>query len=308
MSAGGDDCGVPTPQLSDRTVDDLVAGRPVSGEADLVAAIGVLAASARVAPPPPSTALAALLVDGGAPALTGVLSARRPARWAPGRRWATGGAVGIGAALLTLTGAAAAQALPSPLQAAVSGAVRALTPFELPGGRDQTPDRDIDPAPVAPGGVEMEQDVEEGRSDGLVTDGPDGGERTDEPDVRDDGEGRGADGGEDRDAAEDLGGDEGGDDAASADTPAGDDASEVGDSDIDRDTTGSGPYSEDSRGGGTDQDAPDQDAPDQDAPEDGGAAGPAEQGEPTGTDGLGGDGPVVSDPVADDPGAGAGET
>ena len=292
MSACGDDQSVSIPPLSERTIGDLVAGRDVSGEVDLVAALRLLAASAHVAPPAPSTALAALLADGATPVSTGVLPTHPPARWALGRRWVTGGAVGVGAALLALTGAAAAQALPAPLQQAVSGAVRALTPFELPGD-DQRAGRDDDPVPAGPGASGPEQDDREGGADGLGSDAPSGREDADEADVRDDREGDEGVGADGADTADDEAGDRGTDDDASADAPDEDGGSAGGDSDTDTDRDTAGDTVTDTTG--DEPDAEDSAGMDLDEPDGGGAASPSEDADPTG--------PGGSDPADDDSGA-----
>ena len=290
MSACGDDQSVSIPPLSERTIGDLVAGRDVSGEVDLVAALRLLAASAHVAPPAPSTALAALLADGVTPVPTGVLPTDQPARWALGRRWVTGGAVGVSAALLALTGAAAAQALPAPLQQAVSGAVRALTPFDLPGD-DQRAGRDDGPVPAGPGDSGPEQDGREGGADGPGSDAPSGREDADEADVREDSEGDEGAGADGADTAEDEARDRDTDEDVPADDPDEDGGSAGGDSDTDRDTTG------DTVTDTTDDDpdAGDSAGMDLDAPAGAGAADPSEDADPTG--------PGGSDPAGDDSGA-----
>ncbi|MBC7677569.1 MAG: hypothetical protein H7233_01050, partial [Pseudorhodobacter sp.] len=268
-----------SPRLSERTIGDLVAGRAVSGDDDLVAALRLLAAPAHVAPPTPSTALAALLADGVTPVPTGVLPTDQPARWALGRRWVTGGAVGVGAALLALTGAAAAQALPAPLQQAVSGAVRALTPFDLPGD-DQRAGRDDGPVPAGPGDSGPEQDGREGGAEGPGSDAPSGREDADEADVREDREGDEGAGADGADTAEDEVRDRGTDEDGGR---AGGDSATDTDRDTVTDTTGDDP------------DAGDNAGMDLDAPAGGGAADPSEDADPTG--------PGGSDPAGEDSGA-----
>ena len=263
MSTFHDDPGMQPARLSDRALDDLVAGRVVEGESGLVAAIAALAAAADVPAPAPSARLEALLAAGPVP----VLPANR--RSGP-QRWGARAAVAVCGGLLALMGAATAQALPGPVQDAVEGAVRALTPFELPGAGARTDPGGpgARPDPAAPGPADA------GGSSGAA--GQDSG-----PAVG----GELEDGATGRRAPGDDGGDEGGaaggvasgrddpeqpakdTDGSAADGPAGDGPAGDG-------PAGDGPVTGGPRADGPDSDGPDDvadgpatGAPDEDAPD-----------------------------------------
>ena len=190
----------PRAALDDRVVEALLAGRPVAGEAALTAAIGMLRAGEEQ--PVPSAALARLLASGVTPLPVA------PAV-APGRAvsWLVRGGVALGVVMTSLVGAAAAQALPAPLQRGVTAVVETLTSIDL----------DDEPAGPTDGGVEpvtgvpaSERPGLPGEDDGGASDGIDDGAAgddevggslddgdTDEPDGRDDGSDTGRDDRED---------------------------------------------------------------------------------------------------------------
>jgi hypothetical protein len=167
------------PTLDDTAAEAILTGRPVPDpDLALVAAfVGEARSLAHEAPPAPSPALATILA--GDPVRETVLSrAGRDARTAtaahPGlaersraflphplssllRKVAAAGlaakiALGAGVAAASITGAAASGVLPGPVQDAVAGAVRAVTPFEFPHSADVGGELDggISGAPGAP--------------------------------------------------------------------------------------------------------------------------------------------------------------
>ncbi len=137
-----------TRPLPDASVDALLSGRVVADEPVLQDLVALVRAAADAPGPVPNAALAAVLSDGLVmPPLPAV---------APARRWAGRGALVLAVVVASSTGAAAANALPAPLQSAVADAVERLTPLELPRPED---DRPVPVAPV-PGTVpEVLEDV-----------------------------------------------------------------------------------------------------------------------------------------------------
>ena len=123
--------------LDDSATDALIAGRAVPGEQALGDALAVLRSSVEVVEP--SAALAAMLAAGVTPMAPAVVRTGGPRR-----RWALRSVVALAAVSASLLGAASANALPGPLQRAVSGLVKTLTPLELPAPLDG------DQAPVVP--------------------------------------------------------------------------------------------------------------------------------------------------------------
>jgi Predicted solute binding protein len=158
-----DDMGT-SPALDDATVDLILAGR--ARDADALLPLSTFVAEMRawgnLPVPPPSAALASVLAEGvtaidhGALPATGERETAAPAagifwlpkarkRILPNRRsgvtarlaaasLATKVGLGCTMATASVTGAAAAGVLPDPVQRAVAGVVRALTPFEVPDG------------------------------------------------------------------------------------------------------------------------------------------------------------------------------
>ena len=132
-----------TAALGDDVAEALLAGRAVPAEADLQQFLTLLRATAAAPPPVPSTALAAVLAAGFEP-LPGTAVAPSSAGW---RRWRPVVAFAATVAITGATGAAAANALPSPVQTAIADAVEALTPLDVP---RPAADPDVDPADRRP--------------------------------------------------------------------------------------------------------------------------------------------------------------
>lgn len=116
-----------SPGLSEADADALLSGRILPGHDDLGEIVGLLRTAATVAAPSPTDALAAVLRAGFAP--LPVAAAPGRARWS---RWSVRTAAAAGVVMSMTLGAAAANALPAPLQTAVADLVRAVTPLELP--------------------------------------------------------------------------------------------------------------------------------------------------------------------------------
>ena len=172
-------------ELDDAAAEAILAGRPVpDGDLAPVAALVREARFlAREAPPAPSPALAAILagdpvgaiVFSPAPPDRRTAAAGRPGlversrgllpnplarllRNVAGAGLAAKITLGAGLAAASMTGAAAAGVLPGPVQDAVAGAVRAVTPFEFHGHGDADAESDggglVDaPGPPATGGT-----------------------------------------------------------------------------------------------------------------------------------------------------------
>ena len=140
-----------TPLLDDRAVDALLAGRPSAGHDELREVVAAVRTSVCVQAPTPSAALAAVLDRG----LEESSILPVPARPDGGRvrQWGVRTAVVLVAAAATTVSAAAANALPAPMQSAVADAVGALTPFDLPRpfdrGRADDPWVSVDPGPAS---------------------------------------------------------------------------------------------------------------------------------------------------------------
>ncbi|MBC7373798.1 MAG: hypothetical protein H7323_07400 [Frankiales bacterium] len=110
--------------LSDRTVEALLAGRPVPAEPGLSEALALLRVAAQGSAPVASPALAALLEQGCTP-----LRGQARSRW---RGWWPRATVVVAAGLGGLLTAASASALPPTVQGVVADVVGAVTTFELP--------------------------------------------------------------------------------------------------------------------------------------------------------------------------------
>jgi len=117
------------PVLDDRTVEQLLTGRPGPAEPDLQRVVSVLRSTGSGPAPRPSAALAELLDTGFEPL---VVPLRRPVVRRP---WVLRAAAGLTAAMASLLVAGTAQALPAPLQNGLGDLVGAITPFELPDAR-----------------------------------------------------------------------------------------------------------------------------------------------------------------------------
>jgi hypothetical protein len=142
MTRPGDDgFEMPHDPFDDSAIERLLAG-DTAGGGDLAPLSSFIddARTAAEAVPPPSPALAAALA-------TGILPAPAPAPqslWRKSKMKVQGFlaglgvagklALGVGVAAAATTGAGAAGLLPGPVQHAVSSAVGAVTPFELPDG------------------------------------------------------------------------------------------------------------------------------------------------------------------------------
>ena len=171
-----------TTAADDAAVEDAfeayLAGRPVSAEAaDTFPGLAAFSEAVRATatqPGRPNAALAELLVTGlltdqSSPSTATARSAgsppaRRPARVRIRRRTAmflpalfakllSAGAVaqactGAGVAVVLVTGAGAAGALPDPVQTTVSSVVGAVTPFDLPSGEEADGDEPDAEEPV----------------------------------------------------------------------------------------------------------------------------------------------------------------
>lgn len=118
-----------TPTLSDSDVEALLAGRVLPGYDDVHSTVRMLRTAAPPPAPAPSRALLAIIEAGFDPL---PLTGPEAAALAPWRRWAARLAVATAAVVATTLGAAAANALPAPIQNAVAGALGALTPLDLP--------------------------------------------------------------------------------------------------------------------------------------------------------------------------------
>lgn len=170
VSADYDDEMRASPLLDDTTMDLILAGRPVGDESlsAVAAFVAEIRASAPMAVPVPSAALAAVLARGVtalnhsevvAPSASpparrtrwGSSWARRRSRLMP--RLLSGlavpiGTVGFGAkaafgltlAAASVTAAGAAGVLPDPVQHAMASVVRAVSPFEIPDPADHRRD------------------------------------------------------------------------------------------------------------------------------------------------------------------------
>ncbi len=116
--------------FSDRTVEALLAGRPVPDELALSGAVARLRAAADQPVAAASPALAAMLEQGCTPG-----PVRAPSPW---RGWGPRAAVVVAAGLGGLLTAASANALPPTVQGVVADVVGAVTTFELPRGDHPT--------------------------------------------------------------------------------------------------------------------------------------------------------------------------
>ena len=142
------------PRISDATAEAVLRGDAVDlpGLTAFAAEVRGARAEMAVTPPPVPTAELAQLLAGLAP-----LPAAAPSRWLP-RVAAVAAAqvagLGLGAKLAAaatvaavgVTGAAAGDVLPAPAQRVLSDVVGAVTPFEVPDGRDTAPGRLLRPA------------------------------------------------------------------------------------------------------------------------------------------------------------------
>ncbi len=159
LGRDGSDDALRRGRLDDATAEALIAGDAGAGTDDLAgvsAFLHELRALGEGPPPSPSPALARMLADEpepragsflrlvasdqGAPASPPAANGHRRRTGAGPRRPAAGvvarAAVVALAATAGMTGAAAARLLPQPAQKAVSTAIEAVTPFEVPGARD----------------------------------------------------------------------------------------------------------------------------------------------------------------------------
>jgi hypothetical protein len=125
VSLFSDDQGVKRP-LPDRDADALLRGRPVEGEPALSGFVSEL--MARQETPVPNAALSALLEGGLVPDTSPVVMPTRRRSWRLPAQIALGGV----ASLSLVFGAASANALPAPAQAAVADVVEAVTPLHVP--------------------------------------------------------------------------------------------------------------------------------------------------------------------------------
>jgi hypothetical protein len=184
-----------TTAADDAAVEDAfeayLAGRPVSGKsADSFPGLAAFSETVRataIQPGRPNAALAdllatGLLTDQSSPSArtartAGSPPARRPARVRIRRRTAmifpvllakflSAGAIaqaatGAGVAVVLVTGAGAAGALPDPLQNTVAGVVETVTPFELPTGEEPVVEQPDTEEPLIEEPVVEEPVVEE---------------------------------------------------------------------------------------------------------------------------------------------------
>lgn len=139
------------PVLDDRTVEQLLTGRPGPVESDLRQLLSVLRSTGSGPAPRPSAALAELLDTGFEPQVV------PPTRPAARRPWVLQATAGLTAAAASLLVAGTAQALPAPLQNGLGDLVRTITPFELPGARSA--DDPSSPEPERGSGTPTEQSV-----------------------------------------------------------------------------------------------------------------------------------------------------
>jgi hypothetical protein len=116
------------PPLDDRVGDRLLAGSRPAGYESLADLLALIEDAAQGPAPVPARQLAGIL-ELGLPCPVAAPPAVFPrAR----RRWPLRVGAGVAASLAVLLSAAAANALPAPMQRVVSGAVEALTPFHVP--------------------------------------------------------------------------------------------------------------------------------------------------------------------------------
>jgi hypothetical protein len=134
----------PRSGLDERAVEELLAGRAGSADADLGQALTLVRSLGTGPAPQPTAALLQLLDTGFTPE---VVPLRRPARR---RTWAARLGAGLTATAASLLVAGTAQALPPALQDGLAELVSAVTPFELPRSPVAEPTPTEDTYPVAP--------------------------------------------------------------------------------------------------------------------------------------------------------------
>lgn len=110
--------------LSEADADALLSGRTTASHDELREIISLMRTAAVGPAPTPTAALADVLNDGFDP--LPVASSQR------GRRWSARVVLAAAAAMTVALGAATANALPAPIQAAVAHVIGAVTPLELP--------------------------------------------------------------------------------------------------------------------------------------------------------------------------------
>lgn len=147
-------------ELSEQDAEALLAGHAVPGHEHLRDTVEVLRSACSAAAPPPNSELAALLLQGLEPVLPAPLPVSRRRR-----RWTLRLAVATVAALSGTLGGAAANALPGPIQSAVSDIVGSRTPLKLPrpdpvpGEEDTRPSGG--PVPIEPSDENAQSDTSE---------------------------------------------------------------------------------------------------------------------------------------------------
>ena len=180
---GSRSCDVPgvapeQPRIDDSAAESLLRGkRPVHLDGPeterILAFLGEVRALGSGPAPAPTGLLAALLEDGTAGVGVGAIDPAPAPRRRAGRTLPARVAAGVTVALLSVTGAAAADVLPQPIQDGVSDAYETVSPLDLPDSADnradQAPDVEERVADARDGGVADRDRPDGGRDETVVT-------------------------------------------------------------------------------------------------------------------------------------------